>query len=750
MMELLSDSLPGGGMANKGIVDRDVACDAYGLPIIPARRVRGILREAAEELEYLGVLERHFSENFFGSSGASESSSFRIGDGKIKNATDFSDFLEWTRSKSSDISQFSPVKVLEHFTYVRAQTAVKDGVAKKNSLRISRVLKKGQVFIFPVACPLESVEALKKICGAVEMFGESRNRGLGEIRLSFEESNDSLSDSTLKINTPVELPSHAKCEMKVSVRAISQLLMSDEVGIGSESCNYIPGVTILGAMAARYLSFDENSSDSDEFERLFLSGETSWGNLYPAPKNSDNLFLPAPFSIRKYKDSDSNYVDLALGNAKPEPHKSLGNLFLTEASTKMKLGKEKQAVEYKTAQVEKNVEYHHRRAENKGYGKALEGETNWEIGDPGVFFQYETLEREQYFSGSIIGTAKDLQLISSLLPRNSRVYLGKSRVAQYGECKVTFKSIEPLIAEKTDFWCQGSSMIFRLSSDMVLLNENGHPAPQPALFLNEIADRLKIKHEQLRIASVFLKKKLLGGYLGVWNLPRVQYPALAGGTVIKIVNESGQDLPIGTLKNISLGLRVADGMGRFSWYCADDLPKQLKIVKEKPHVEVSLNKNSLGKVEPLVRMIIDEDFEKKLKVWANGNATKVSVLNNSALGRFIGMIKASGNFDELNNKLKQLCHDENSNAKPAVKALESIASVLYVNSSTHLVDENRFKQDSFSQYKIHEAINALNIINTRIVTFDKYRSYALTLLTAVKLRNRKYKNDQSSKGGAKK
>lgn len=47
-IELMSDLCAGSGYSFAGVIDSDVSYDEYGLPFLPARRLKGCMREAAE------------------------------------------------------------------------------------------------------------------------------------------------------------------------------------------------------------------------------------------------------------------------------------------------------------------------------------------------------------------------------------------------------------------------------------------------------------------------------------------------------------------------------------------------------------------------------------------------------------------------------------------------------------------------------------------------------------------------------
>ena len=51
VVELKSDLMTGSGSGFAGVVDSDIEYELYGLPFIPAKRLKGCLRECAEEIK---------------------------------------------------------------------------------------------------------------------------------------------------------------------------------------------------------------------------------------------------------------------------------------------------------------------------------------------------------------------------------------------------------------------------------------------------------------------------------------------------------------------------------------------------------------------------------------------------------------------------------------------------------------------------------------------------------------------------
>ena len=56
-IKLYSDLCPGNGYSYYGTIDSEAEHDSFGIPYIPARRIKGCLRECAELLKASGIWE---------------------------------------------------------------------------------------------------------------------------------------------------------------------------------------------------------------------------------------------------------------------------------------------------------------------------------------------------------------------------------------------------------------------------------------------------------------------------------------------------------------------------------------------------------------------------------------------------------------------------------------------------------------------------------------------------------------------
>ncbi len=200
---LISPLSPGSGEGWAGMIDSDVVFDEYGLPYIPARRIKGILREMAYDVTgalapLWGASKPLFTETdvpcLFGNRGDIQSSPLSVENAYLTDYQQTRQWLEWAeRSAKRKVKQKSdaaPImtraRVMETFTHLRQQTAINEqGVAAKGALRTSRVLNRHQQFfsrveISPANSDYETLLALAS--GVMRALGGKRNRGLGQVR----------------------------------------------------------------------------------------------------------------------------------------------------------------------------------------------------------------------------------------------------------------------------------------------------------------------------------------------------------------------------------------------------------------------------------------------------------------------------------------------------------------------------------------------------------------------------------------
>lgn len=179
-IQLLSDTLIGGTEGFGSVIDKDSVFDEVGLPLIPGKRVKGILREQADLLGKNSFLNNAI-DNLLGNSGQTDKaieylsvSNFTLPDYQVNKSA-----LQYLINKG----RISRPEVIKHFTTIRMMTSIDDyGLAKETSLRTFRVLKKGFVFTGELTFDPLHYDDLKNMVALTRRIGSIRNRGLGHIQ----------------------------------------------------------------------------------------------------------------------------------------------------------------------------------------------------------------------------------------------------------------------------------------------------------------------------------------------------------------------------------------------------------------------------------------------------------------------------------------------------------------------------------------------------------------------------------------
>ena len=216
------------GEGRVGLVDRDIAFDDLGLPILPGRRLKGLWREAYRDIteawqqcgESPLPVEQVFGES--GQRSGDEDTSIYIANAELEEAPTLKAWLKFLQYQDEDTKtqKLHFDDVVQHYTGVRAQTAIDrwTGSAKEDTLRLTRTLKAKKTdeenlvfrarvhFVKPPEKLLQDALALGAV--ALQYMGTSRTRGLGKIscRLLTLDAHGASRDLTPDLNQPT-LPS---------------------------------------------------------------------------------------------------------------------------------------------------------------------------------------------------------------------------------------------------------------------------------------------------------------------------------------------------------------------------------------------------------------------------------------------------------------------------------------------------------------------------------------------------------------
>jgi CRISPR/Cas system CSM-associated protein Csm3 (group 7 of RAMP superfamily) len=186
---LKSDAAFGRGDGVAGMVDSEVQHDAYGLPYLGGRALKGLLSEECANilfaLECQGKAHRwkEVAKRLFGNPGSQDAdqSLMHIGDARLP------DDLRQAVRRGIERGELSREQVLRSLTAIRRQTAVdaQTGAPRKETLRATRVILRQTPFeatLTFLTDPTPDDLALLAACiKALRQAGTGRNRGKGEL-----------------------------------------------------------------------------------------------------------------------------------------------------------------------------------------------------------------------------------------------------------------------------------------------------------------------------------------------------------------------------------------------------------------------------------------------------------------------------------------------------------------------------------------------------------------------------------------
>jgi CRISPR-associated protein Csx10 len=201
-LELKSPALVGAGVGFGAGIDSDVVFDDFGLPYIPAKRIKGCLRDAAQEVREIfksaGIAADEIQvTKTFGDVGTRDSAPVYFSNLCLENHKQTQKWLRYFADSNDYKYLITPERILETFTKIRQQTRIDDdGVAFEHSLRTIRVLQKGLVFFGQVRIETDDeqqvLNTLLFACRNFRRFGTKRNRGFGEVTCTLLDKNNQL------------------------------------------------------------------------------------------------------------------------------------------------------------------------------------------------------------------------------------------------------------------------------------------------------------------------------------------------------------------------------------------------------------------------------------------------------------------------------------------------------------------------------------------------------------------------------
>lgn len=458
---------------------------------------------------------------------------------------------------------------------------------------------------------------MEKICKGLRNIGYHRNRGLGAVKCSLEDRKNGFELAKFIFSDDKEY------EIKYTIYLKNDLMLP--ASNADKTLDYIPGTSVLGAFAAKYLKsgkeFDNN---------IFLSGNVKFGNLYISDKEGTEYF-PAPGFMGKYKAPNPNeeYNELHgtqnfIAESKKKYKEKFGEDFVTPAKKPFKKGYISIEKDYK--EPETKTVYHNNLADEDG----------------GLYTQY-CLCSGQYFSGRIIGKGEYIKKIYELMS-DGIISFGRSKTAQYSRCaiisavpsEVEMNTVKLSNEKKAAYLCESGAVICNDAG----INDISDDALTKALGING-----KIDKEFTRISS-----SVISGYNAKWNLKKPQFPVINGGSVIVFTPDEGKELD----EIVYIGEKQNEGFGR------------VRLISDAENfrcTETEKSDNKSGKTgnKEMDALLDKFDRENKILECAIKNADSCH-LGKSQVGRVALMCKESLNYDNFIKRIESIKTDSTRKA----------------------------------------------------------------------------------------
>lgn len=646
-----------------GVIDADVVYDEHGIPYIPARRLKGLLRESAMEVcEFLGI-HAQIVDELFGESGFKES---KI---KITNC-----FIPDYRAVISSIHNLrQPIKgilsrnsITTYFTEIRQQTAIgKDGTAQEHSLRTYRVIKPYMTFIGEIATNgLDRSEKALMFLSALNLtrMGTRRNRGFGKVKCSVSVNEFSKSREAIEAlrsrgrNEVAQLPSEevqaavmheepvsiksAQKQMFCTVKTLSSVIFGRQKGdqntVSSES--HIPSTAMRGILATRYIrsrNLDVAYRDY-YFDQIFLKGKVIIAPAYPI--SDGRTFYPAPLALRERKGTASREIANVFAEPIKDKSKAVEGMVAIDAS-KVTIKK-----------VERTAFFHNSRDRIKGHS----------TGD-GIFY-YESLDAGQEFSACLIGPESLLSNLREALGESYTVEVGKSKTAQYGSVEVHVGEIEEI--EGREVPLSNRRFVMSAISPIILHNEQGFcdiSLDRLGAYLSAaLGVRTHVTHAEVR-------HDFVETYVSVWHSKSQREHAFAAGSSFEVeLDDNGQNNSLSThlrqLEIDGIGEAKEFGFGRvkINWITDKSYTKS-----DSPSAEKEFLESEPPEFKKMMNKILSSALVKEIEGMAYSRARKCKQkdIKGHLVSRLEGMIEESSSGERFKGKLKLL------EGKPAWKVL---------------------------------------------------------------------------------
>ncbi len=627
-IKLLSDICVSDGSSYNSMLDTDICTDSYGFPYIPAKRLRGCLRECAVELSDWDDDIR--VDTLFGDKGDSiKRAKLRIGNAYLENYDQLRTFAIDNRGHVL----VHPQNILSAYTYIRTQTSIdyKTGVADDKSLRTMRVADKDLVFIADAEVEDEFYSDLDKCCKILRHMGIARTRGLGEVEVSLMKAEKRPPGAARH-----EMLTPGANMLTYEIDLLEPVICKSINGGESRTLDYIEGAKILGLIA---------NDLTEDYLEFMGKGDLKCLNAYIS-KNGIR-FTEVPGYIYKIKNDKRRYVNKLAET--DQNRKETENLQLNQMKHTYAVIEEGKLI---TADVMTEERYHHRRPDDKSIGRATANED----GDAD-FYQMDSISDGQQFAGIVTGSKEQIAEVYRIMTQDKDFYIGYSRSSEYGRVRIRVTGTGIRKDRETR---PSRNLVVCLNSPAIVYSENAMPTTSPDSLTDEILISLGIE-EKPESTDRFIRNTTLGGYNVTWKMRKPTVLAFDKGTAVRMTFAGDVDVPEGQI--IMLGERTAEGYGEAyvsifdpdrTGYVDDIIDRAIKGRKD----ELDASSDFAGRIaEPLLDAYIKNRAIREVR----GNAEKIcrnASVYRPTVSNMILMIKESSSIEEVRESVRSRYEDK--------------------------------------------------------------------------------------------
>jgi CRISPR-associated protein Csx10 len=644
-----------------GIIDSDIIYDSLGLPFIPAKRLKGLFKDSAQEiLNFVSIGNGNaLIEELFGTELKQGKAVFE--NAYIENYENLKNEIEELINKNEYKNFLSKSNILSFFTTIRQQTAIdNDGIAKEHSLRTIRVLNPNINFETTIDVVQLSEQAKALLYLAIKnlrRLGLNRNMGFGlvECNALIDNINDSnvlnllqnsspspisSENTTVALSSTQDYTSNNIVTKYLKITTLSPVLLSERAGDlnTTDTRLYIPGTTIRGLLANRLIKklalSESNAHLNPLFKTCFIDDKLSISFAYPFKK--DKIFTPFPQNLQSEKGKKYEAHDIFVQNQENTKANS-GFVSIIDDEAQIKILRTK---------ISTRAYFHGTRDDRKGKNT------------DGAIFYYDSIEPNEQFLATITAPEEILNDLQKITESAFDGRIGRSKTSQYGKVKIDW--IDNLAQKPNDLTGEDEITLVVISP-LILLNQYGTSESSTEILKeylkNTINADFEIHNQVCRITKVDYFNRQ-------WGCKSQTYRALNEGSTFHLkfsnpIDENLQQVLIDLEKN-GIGELTPMGYGRV---------KFIKIFYEKLNIEdlrniniEDLRNNRLDNLIPLqytkniLEKVLDERYKVITEHLGRQNAKKYKNITASLCGRMIVALQKFETKDdfvtEFLNKIK--------------------------------------------------------------------------------------------------